>query len=67
MPNFLPNFSIFECQDIAQENCDSYAQIQLQIFDEFLTKKSKIKRKSSNPQFNESFCFEVIFSSNSSV
>ncbi|UXI20690.1 transmembrane protein [Sarcoptes scabiei] len=51
--------SIFECQDIAQENCDSYAQIQLQIFDEFLTKKSKIKRKSSNPQFNESFCFEI--------
>ncbi|KPM03628.1 GTPase-activating protein-like protein [Sarcoptes scabiei] len=59
--------SIFECQDIAQENCDSYAQIQLQIFDEFLTKKSKIKRKSSNPQFNESFCFEPKSLSSSSI
>lgn len=65
-PHYIMNINslrimitIYECQDIADDYCDSFCLINLRIFDETYVKKSKIKRKTTNCQYNESFSFEV--------
>uniref|UniRef100_A0A3Q3WI23 Uncharacterized protein n=1 Tax=Mola mola TaxID=94237 RepID=A0A3Q3WI23_MOLML len=56
---------IIECQGlplISGQNCDSYATVSL-VGPASEQKKTKVKKKTSNPQFEETFFFEVTRSS----
>uniref|UniRef100_A0A3Q3WI15 Uncharacterized protein n=1 Tax=Mola mola TaxID=94237 RepID=A0A3Q3WI15_MOLML len=57
---------IIECQGlplISGQNCDSYATVSLVGPARSEQKKTKVKKKTSNPQFEETFFFEVTRSS----
>ncbi|KAH9388626.1 Ras GTPase-activating protein 2 [Tyrophagus putrescentiae] len=49
--------NVIECQDLS-ECCDSHVAIELRLNDTIHSKRSKVKKKTSNPQYNESFYFE---------
>ncbi|XP_055492599.1 ras GTPase-activating protein 3 [Leucoraja erinacea] len=52
---------VLECQDLPIVNgqCDPYATITLSSPSRSEVKKTKVKRKTNNPQFDEMFYFEV--------
>ncbi|XP_017279421.1 ras GTPase-activating protein 2 isoform X3 [Kryptolebias marmoratus] len=57
---------IIECKDlplISGQNCDPYATVSLVGPARSDQKKTKVKKKTSNPQFEETFFFEVTRSS----
>uniref|UniRef100_A0A8C6LKS8 RAS p21 protein activator 2 n=1 Tax=Nothobranchius furzeri TaxID=105023 RepID=A0A8C6LKS8_NOTFU len=60
---FLVNaIRIIECKDlplISGQNCDPYATVSLTGPARSDQKKTKVKKKTSNPQFEETFFFEV--------
>uniref|UniRef100_A0A8C5H5Q3 RAS p21 protein activator 2 n=1 Tax=Gouania willdenowi TaxID=441366 RepID=A0A8C5H5Q3_GOUWI len=59
-------FRIIECKElplISGQNCDPYATVSLVGPARSDQKKTKVKKKTSNPQFDETFFFEVTRSS----
>uniref|UniRef100_A0A8D3BEC1 RAS p21 protein activator 2 n=1 Tax=Scophthalmus maximus TaxID=52904 RepID=A0A8D3BEC1_SCOMX len=55
---------IIECQElplISGQNCDPYATVSLVGPARSDQKKTKVKKKTSNPHFEETFFFEVIY------
>ncbi|XP_078522521.1 ras GTPase-activating protein 2 isoform X1 [Lissotriton helveticus] len=58
--------TLMECQGLSLangQNCDPYATVSLVGPSRNDQKKTKVKKKTSNPQFNEDFYFEVTRSS----
>lgn len=52
--------NVYECQDLSPDCCDSHVVINLKLSDnKVLNRRSKVKKRTSHPQYNESFYFEI--------